>query len=96
MLDETELMSFCITENDVLEKFGSIWRKIEYLKGVNLTALLLNDKKYIKAKIRTHVKNITNFPDQGVPDNRVECKSRAVVYIYSLFIIKKKIIRKYI
>ena len=26
--DETKLMSFSITENDVLEKYGYIWRKI--------------------------------------------------------------------
>ena len=50
-------MSFCITENNVLEKYGSNWRKIEYLKGVNnLAALPINNKKYVKAEIRTYVK----------------------------------------
>lgn len=57
MFDETKLMSFCITENNVLEKYGSNWRKIEYLKGVNnLAALPINNKKYVKAEIRTYVK----------------------------------------
>ena len=50
-------MSFCITENNVLGKYGSNWRKIEYLKGVNnLAALPINNKKYVKAEIRTYVK----------------------------------------
>ena len=52
---ETKLISFPITEIDILEKYEYIRRKIEDLNGVNLTALAIHNNEQEKLK-SVHVK----------------------------------------
>ena len=39
----------------LLEKYKTIWNKIEDLKNIKLNALLVNDDRYVKTKIRIYV-----------------------------------------
>ena len=48
-----ELMSFCIYNKKLLEKYKAIWTKIEELENNELNALPIYDDRYIKAKITT-------------------------------------------
>ena len=47
-------MFFCNDDDNLLERYKSIWSKTEELKGVKLTALPLNDDRYIKTKIKMY------------------------------------------
>ena len=40
-----ELMSFCIDDEKLLEKYKTIWTKIEDLKNIKLNALLVYDDR---------------------------------------------------
>ena len=48
------IISFCIDDEKLLEKYKSIWIKIGDLKNVELDALPVYDNKYIKTKTRTY------------------------------------------
>ena len=45
-----KLMSFCIDDGKLLEKYKAIWTKIEDLKKIELNALQVDDDRYIKTK----------------------------------------------
>ena len=67
-------MSFCIDYEKLLEKYKSIWTKIEDLKNIKLNALPVYDHRYIKTKIRTYgYKSYTNFRGLNVPEDDTEC-----------------------
>ena len=91
-----ELMSFCIDDEKLLEKYKTIWTKIEDLKNIKLNALLVYDDRYIKTKMRMYgYKVYTNFCDLNVPEDGVKCESFTIISIDSLFM-KTNIIYKYI
>ena len=48
-----KLMSFCIDDDKLLEKYKAIWTKIEDLKNTELNALPAYDDRCIKNKITT-------------------------------------------
>ena len=57
-----ELMSFCIYDEKLLEKYKSIfWIKIEDWKNFELNALPVYDDRYIKIKIRRYGDKIYTF-----------------------------------
>ena len=45
---------FLIDNERLLEKYITIWVKIEDLKNIELKALSFYDNRYVKTKIRTH------------------------------------------
>ena len=45
---------FLIDNERLLEKYKTIWVKIEDLKNIELKALSFYDNRYVKTKIRTH------------------------------------------
>lgn len=47
---EIKLLSFLITENNVLEKYGFIWKKIQNLNNISLTPLPIHNNLYIKIR----------------------------------------------
>ena len=64
-----ELMSFRIDDEKWLEKYKTIWTKIEDLKNVY-------DDRYIKTKIRTYGDKVyTNFRGLNVPVDNIEYES---------------------
>ena len=57
-----KLKSFRIDVDTLLEKYKTIWTKIEDLENIELNALTVYDDRYIKTKIKTYVnKAYTNF-----------------------------------
>ena len=86
-----ELMSFCIDDEGIFEKYKAIWTKIEDLKNVELNTLPVYDDRYIKTKIRTYSdKFCTNFRGLNVPEDDIECESFTVISIDSLLVYKSK------
>ena len=55
-----KLMSFCIDDEKLLEKYKVIWTKIEDLKNIKLNALPVYVDRYIKTKIRTFGNKVHN------------------------------------
>ena len=56
------MMSFCIDDDKLLEKYKIIWAKIEDLENIEVDALSVYDDRYIKSKIRTFGDKLcTNF-----------------------------------
>ena len=45
-----KLMVLLITDNKLLEKYSTIWNKIENFKNIKLDALPVYDNRYIKPK----------------------------------------------
>ena len=85
------LMSFHTDDEKLLEKYDSIWTKIEDLKNIELNALPVYDDRYRKTKIRTYGHKIyTNFCDSNVPEDDIEYKCFTVISIVSLLVYDKK------
>ena len=45
-------MSFVIKDYDVLDQCNDIWNKIKRQLNIKLHSMLVDDEKYIKAKVR--------------------------------------------
>ena len=50
--NNNKLMSFCLKDEKLLEKYKAIWTEIEDL-NIELNTLPVYDDRYIKIKIRT-------------------------------------------
>ena len=84
-----KLMSLRIDDDKLLNKHKTIWTKIEDLQ--NIDALPTYGDRYIKTKIGTNGDKVyTNFCGLNVPEDGVECKSFAVIYIDSLLVYGNK------
>ena len=56
-----KLMSFCIHDEKLLEKYKAIQIKIEDLKNIELNALLVHYERYIKTKTKTYGNKIYTY-----------------------------------
>ena len=84
-------MSFSLNDEKLLEKYKTIWTKIEDSKNIELNALPVYDDRYIKTKIRTYSDKVhTKFRGLNVPELDIECESFTVISIDSLFVYKSK------
>ena len=52
--NKNKLMSLSVNDIKLLEKYETIWTKIEHLKNNKLTNLTVFDDRYIKTKIRNY------------------------------------------
>ena len=52
--NKNKLMSLSVNDIKLLEKYETIWTKIEHLKKNKLTNLTVFDDRYIKTKIRNY------------------------------------------
>ena len=83
--------TFCMGDERLLEKYKTIWTKIEDSNNVELSALPIYDNRYIKTKIRTHGDKVyTNLCGLNVPEFL-----QSFLLILSLFM-RTNIIYKYI
>ena len=74
-----------------MEKYEAIWKKIEDLKNIKLTALPANDDRYIKTKMKKFADKVyTNFRGGNIPEADIECESFTVISIDSLLTYYKK------
>ena len=84
-------MSYRIEDEKLLEKYKTIWIKIEDLKNSKLRALLAFDDGYIKTKIRTCGDKVyANFCGLNGPKDDIECESFTVISIDSLLVYENK------
>ena len=82
-----KLMSLCINDEKLLEKYKANWTKIEDLKNIELNILPVYDDRYIKSKIRTYGDKIyTNFGGLNEPEDDIECESFTIISIDSLLV----------
>ena len=85
------LMSSCINDEKVLEKYKAIWTKIDDLKSTELNAFPVYDNRYIETKIRTYGDKVyTNLCGLNAPEDDIECESFTVIFIDSLLLYKNK------
>ena len=86
-----KLMSFQIDYENLLEKYKTIWTKIENLKYIELNALPVYDDRYIETKIRRYSNKLyTYFRGLNVLEDDIECKSFAVISIDFLLVYGRK------
>ena len=87
------LMSLCVDDDKLLEKYKTIWTKIEGLLNIKLNALPVYDGRYIKTKIKTYGDKVyTNFHGLNISEDGVECKSFTIISIDPLFVYDKKML----
>ena len=83
--DENNLMSFSVNDEKLLEKYKTIWIKIEDSKNIELNALPVYVDRYIKTKIRTYSSTFyTNFRGLKVQEDYIERDSFTIISIDSL------------
>ena len=86
-----KLMSFCMHDEKLSEKYKFIWTKIEDLKYIELNTWPVYDDRYIKTKRRTYSDKVyTNFRGWNVPEDDIECESFTAVSINFLLIYENK------
>ena len=86
-----KLMSFCIDDDELLEKYETIWIKIEDLKNVELNALPVYDDRYMKTKVGTYGDKIyTIFHGLNMPEDGVEWESFKIISIDPLLLYEYK------
>ena len=84
-----KLMSSRRDDDKLIEKYKTIWIKIEGLWNIKLNVLPVYDNRYIKTKIRTYVDKVyTNFRDVNIPEHGVE--SFTIIFIDSLLVYENK------
>ena len=84
-----KLLSFRIDDEKLLEKYKTIWTKIEDL-NVKSNALLVYYYRYIKTKIRIYGDKLySNFRGLNLAENYRECKPFAIISIDCLFVYVK-------
>ena len=73
-------MSFRIDGGKLLQKYKSIWTKIEDLKNIDLNDLPVYDDRYIKTQIKTYFDKVyTNFCALNVLEDDIECEFVTVI-----------------
>ena len=59
----------------LLEKYKTIWIKIEDLRNIEFNVLPIYDDRYVKTKIKSCGYIVyTNFPGLNMSEDDVECK----------------------
>ena len=78
-------MSFPIDDGKLLEKYKTIWTKIDDLKNIDLNALPVYDDRYIKIKIRIFGDKVyTNFC--GLNEDDIENKYYEKKYYLQVYL----------
>ena len=86
-----KLMSVHIDDEKLLEKYKTIWTKIEDLKNIELNALTVYDDGYIEFRIgKCGNKVYTNFCGLNMPEDNIECEYFTVIFINSLLVYENK------
>ena len=81
------MIYLAIDDDKLLEKYKTIWTKIEGLLNIKLNALPVYDDRFIKIQTRTYGdKFCTKFHDLNMPQEGAECESSTIISIDSLFV----------
>ena len=86
-----KLMSFHIEDDKLLEKYKSIWTKIEGLWNIKFSFLTVYENRYLKTKIRAYGDKVyTNYRCSNVPEDGTECESFTITSMDSLLVYENK------
>ena len=89
--NNNKLMSFRIDDDKLLGKYKTILFKTEDLQSIEMNALEVYDKRYIKIKIRTYKNKVyTSFRGLNVPKDSVEYEPFTIVSIKFILVYKNK------
>ena len=92
-----KLISLCIDDDKLLEKYKTIRTKTEDLKNIKLDASLVYHDRYIKTKTKTYSDKVcTNFCVLNVREDGVECEFFTVTSVDFLLLYEKNITCNYI
>ena len=75
--NENVTMSFRVNNNQPLEKYNKIWKKVEKLMKTDFEnkPVYGDDNKYIKTKIKIYVGSmVANFHNKKIPKEKAPCK----------------------
>ena len=84
-------MFFIIKDDDVLDKYNEIWKKIKKTLNIKFHSMLVFDEKYIKAKVREFNGVIkTNFLGDAIPKESMHYTCIVCITNNSVMRMKKK------
>ena len=84
--DENKYMSFLIKDDELLEKYNEIWKKLKNIIKKEFDSEPVYNEKYVKGKIKLHnVKIKTNFHNNKIPRERSQFICLSVNVINSFF-----------
>ena len=83
---QTKLMYFLTEDDDLLEKYNTIWDKVSFDIKKELDSEPVYNKDYLKTKINSHGDEVTDFYDRKIPklDSNHSC-CLAVISLDSAF-----------
>ena len=64
---QTKSMSFLIEDDDLLEKYNTIWDKVSANINKEFDSEPVFNKKFLKTKIKSHGDEVTDFYDKEIP-----------------------------
>ena len=89
--NNNKLMSFRIDDDKLFGKYKTILFKTEDLQSIEMNALEVYDKRYIKIKIRTYKDKVyTSFRGLNVPKDSVECEPFTIFSINFILVYENK------
>ena len=86
-----KLITFRTDDEELLEKYKTIWTKIEDLRNIKLNSFAAYDDRYIKTKIRIYGEKVCrDFRGLNVPENCKTCESFTIIPVDPLHVSKSK------
>ena len=64
---QTKWMYFLIEDDDLLEKYNTIWDKVSANIEKKFDSEPVYNKEFLKTKIESHGDEVTNFYDEKIP-----------------------------
>ena len=84
---QTEWMYFLIEDDDLLEKYNTIWDKVSADLKKEFDSEPVYNKEYLKTKIKSHGDEVTDFYDKEIP--KADCNHTCLAVISLDFVLKK-------
>ena len=87
--ENNKLMSFCIDDEKLLEKYKTTLT--EDFKNIKFNTLAVYDERYIKTKLKAYSNKVyTNFHSLNVPEDDIEWESFTVASIHTFLVYNSK------
>ena len=90
--DNNKTMSFKVTDNNLLEKYTEIWRRVNNLMNIEFDSELVygDVHKYLKIKIKMYEDRLnTNFQGKEVPKENASYDCLSLITLDSLVRVDK-------
>ena len=84
---QTEWMYFLIEDDDLLEKYNTIWEEVSDDIKKEFDNETVYNKEYLKTEIKSHGNEVTDFYDKEI--SRVDSNRTCLTVISLDFVLKK-------